>query len=56
MCQDNLSVPSLRGKNWKRKPAVQIWSLCKEECGQWIILICVVLASRIDASDWEEGM
>jgi hypothetical protein len=31
--QDNLSVPSLRGKNPKRKPPVQIRSLCREECG-----------------------
>ena len=33
--QDNLSVPSSRIKNPKRKLAVPIWSLYREECGQW---------------------
>jgi hypothetical protein len=53
---DNLSVPSLSSKNPKRKPAVQIRSLCKEECGWLIVLSSVVLASRIDASDCEGGI
>jgi hypothetical protein len=40
--RDNLSVPSLRGENPKRKWAVQMWSLCRHQ--------------RTSAEDkWEKG-
>jgi len=33
--QDNLSVPSSRVNNPKRKPALPIWSLYRDEWGWW---------------------
>jgi len=51
---DNLLVPSSRGKNPKRKPAVRRRSLSREEYERCIVLSSIVLANRIEVIG-EEG-